>query len=207
MFRNLAWAEHFRMMRSYFGISAVLFIAGIVAGITATGFSDFLEGQLEGIKKLSDIVDQSSNPTLMAIVIIFLNNAIKAGMVIYIGFLFGIYPAIFMVLNGMVIGYLMHQYYVVNGASMMFEILFKGILPHGIIEIPVIIIASAYGLRSGNIAIRWIGCLFNGSKAKAMARETERYMIMTVPVLLGIVILLLLASLIESTITPVLLQK
>ncbi|MBD3922919.1 stage II sporulation protein M [Paenibacillus sp. PR3] len=207
MFRNFGWAAHFRMMRTYFGISAVLFVAGIVAGITATGFSDFLDNQLEGIKKLSDIVNQSSNPTLMAIIIIFLNNAVKAGLVIYFGFLFGVYPAFFMVMNGMVIGYLMHKYYVEHGASTMFEILVKGILPHGIIEIPIIIIAAAYGLRSGNIAFRWLGCLFNPSKAKAMAQETERYVITTLPVLLGIVLLLLVASLIESTITPYLLQK
>ncbi|PWV94370.1 stage II sporulation protein M [Paenibacillus cellulosilyticus] len=207
MFRNLAWAAHFRMMRSYFGISAVLFLAGIVTGITATGFSDFLDQQLKGIKDLSDIINQSSNPTLMGIVVIFFNNAIKAGMIVYLGFLFGIYPVIFIVLNGMVIGYLMHKYYVAEGAATMFEVLVKGILPHGIIEIPLIIIASAYGLRSGNIAIRWIGALFNGTKAKAMAQETERYVITTLPVVLGIVLLLLVASLIESTITPLLLQK
>jgi stage II sporulation protein M len=89
----------------------------------------------------------------------------------------------------------------------MFELLVRGVLPHGIIEIPAIIIASAYGLRFGNIAIRWVGCLFNSSKAKAMAQETERYVITTVPVVIGIVLLLLVASLIESTITPSLLPK
>ncbi|GMK41073.1 hypothetical protein PCCS19_41290 [Paenibacillus sp. CCS19] len=207
MFRNLGWAEHFRTMRTYFGISAVLFLAGIVTGITATGLSDFLEQQIKGIKELSDMINQSSNPTLMAIVVIFFNNAKIAGLIMYLGFLFGIYPAILMVLNGMVIGYLMHQYYIVQGTSSMLEVLFKGILPHGIIEIPVIILASAYGLRSGNIAFRWLGCLVNSSRAKTMAKETKRYVIMTVPVLLGIVVLLLVASLIESTITPHLLNR
>jgi Uncharacterized membrane protein len=207
MFRNLGWAAHFRMMRTYFGISAVLFLAGIVTGVTATGLTDFLEQQIQGIRELSDIINRSSNPTLMAIVVIFINNAKIAGFIIYLGFLFGIYPAVLMVLNGMVIGYLMHQYYAVEGMSRMLEVLFKGILPHGIIEIPVIILASAYGLRSGNIAFRWLGCLVNSSRAKAMGKETKQYLMMTLPVLLGIVLLLLAASLIESTITPYLLQK
>lgn len=205
MFRQLAWKAHFQSMKSYFAISAVLFLAGIVAGCTTPGLNEFMNSQIEAIRRMAESVQTSDNPTLMSIIVIFFNNAIKAGMVVYLGFIFAIYPIFFIIMNGMVLGYLFNLYWAQYGAATTFEIFVKGILPHGIIEIPVLIVASAYGLKSGSIAFRWIGSLFR--KPEGLAKETEQYVLITLPVVAISVVLLLTASVIESTLTVALLGK
>lgn len=186
-------------------ISLVLFAAGIVAGTSTPGLDEYMNSQLEGIRQLANTIQESSNPTLMMIAVIFFNNAIKGALVIYFGFLFGLFPIYFMVLNGMVIGYLVHRFALENGGAAAFDFVAKGLLPHGIIEIPVLIIAAAYGLKSGSFAFRFIGQLF--ARDGKLGQETAQYVKSTVPIVIGVAVLLLAASLVESLITPILLGK
>ncbi|MFD2881019.1 stage II sporulation protein M [Paenibacillus rhizoplanae] len=78
----------------------------------------------------------------------FLNNSIKSVVIIYLGALFGLLPAFFLLINGAVIGYLIHLS-AIQGQDL-FTLIVKGLLPHGIIEIPAIIIACAFGLKFGS---------------------------------------------------------
>ncbi|WP_237179088.1 stage II sporulation protein M [Paenibacillus sp. MMS18-CY102] len=187
-------------MNSYFILSAVLFLAGIVAGTTSPGLNDFMNSQLESIRQVAEKVNTSSNPTLFALVVIFFNNAIKFAAVIYLGFFFGIFPLFFLIVNGMIIGYLCYNVSEQAGSGALFDLIFKGLLPHGIIEIPVLIITAAYGLKSGSFTFRWIGSAFK--RSGGLAKETQKYLLCTVPVLIGIVLLV-----IESTVTVWLLGK
>ncbi|EFM11451.1 protein of unknown function DUF95 transmembrane [Paenibacillus curdlanolyticus YK9] len=205
MLRRIAFAEHLRTMNSYFILSAVLFLAGIVAGATSPGLNDYMNSQIEAIRQVAEKVDSSSNPTFFALVVIFFNNAIKSAMVIYLGFFFGIFPLFFLIINGMIIGYMCYNVGEQAGSGALFELIFKGLLPHGIIEIPVLIITAAYGLKSGSLTFRWVGFLFK--RSEGLAKETERYVLCTIPALIGIVLLLLVAAVIESTVTVWLLGK
>ncbi len=103
---RLIW-DHFKQMNPYIAFGSILFLAGMVIGGTNPAFKVFLNEQLKGLGQLADMIDKSSNPTLTMIVIIFLNNAIKSILVIYLGALFGILPFLFLVVNGMLIGYLL----------------------------------------------------------------------------------------------------
>ncbi|WP_028609618.1 stage II sporulation protein M [Paenibacillus harenae] len=202
MFNRRQITDHFKQMNGYIVFGFILFFAGMVIGGTNPAFENFLISQIEGLSGLKEIVDQSKNPTLTMIIVIFLNNAIKSIFVMYLGALFGILPFLFLVINGMVVGFLLKYTAELNGGGYVIELVFKGLLPHGILEIPAIIVACAYGMRFGVLAAKGIGTvIFNRSKAAGTGREIESFVIRTVPVMLILTITLLIASIIESTIT------
>ncbi|MNZ71445.1 hypothetical protein D3C78_898070 [compost metagenome] len=202
LFKWRAIIDHFKQMNGYIAFGCILFFAGMIVGGTNPAFKAFLDGQLAGLGELTSIIDQSSNPTLTMILVIFLNNAIKSIFVMYLGALFGIMPFIFLVVNGMLIGYLLKHVAELQGAGVVTELIFKGLLPHGILEIPAIIVACAYGMRFGALTFRGLGAvLFSKSRLSAVGKEYEAFVVRTVPVMVILTITLLVASVIESTIT------
>ena len=197
MFSFRAFVDHLKAMRRYFGIALVIFAAGAFIGGTNPAFEQYLTEQIRGIQQIGQTIDASANPMLTMFLFIFFNNAIKSILVMYLGALFGILPAAFLLINGMVIGYL---YAVIDSqgenAAMVF---LTGIAPHGIIEIPAIIVACAYGLKFGTLGLRGIGQLL--LRRTGVGAEYEFLAVRSVPMMVAIVIALLVAAIIESTIT------
>lgn len=179
-------------------LAMILFLLGGVLGWIGTGsLQKLLAQQLEGLSSISGKLMDSDNPEWSFFTFIFLNNSIKSVAVIFLGALFGFIPAFFLLINGAVIGYLIHLS-VIQGADL-FQLIVKGLLPHGIIEIPAIIIACAFGLQFGGKVIRSMFGRVRGSSWAEFMRQT-------VTASVWIVILLLLAAIIESTITLALLS-
>ncbi|MGG4478550.1 stage II sporulation protein M [Paenibacillus illinoisensis] len=179
--------------------SVILFAAGIGAGWVSTGpLQDILMNQIGGLQEVSRQLEQSGNVQWNFFIFIFFNNAIKSVLVIYAGIFFGILPVIFLVINGMVIGFLVHIT-TDNGASF-FDIVVKGLLPHGIIEIPVIIIACAFGLKFGGLASRSLIEL-GSAKRQGLGKQWETFLKRTLTASCWVIILLFIAAIIESTIT------
>lgn len=179
--------------------SVILFVAGIGAGWVSTGpLQDILLNQIGGLQEVSRQLEQSGNVQWNFFIFIFFNNAIKSVLVIYAGIFFGILPVIFLVINGMVIGFLVHIT-TDNGASL-FDIVVKGLLPHGIIEIPVIIIACAFGLKFGGLASRSLIEL-GSAKRQGLGKQWETFLKRTITASCWVIILLFIAAIIESTIT------
>ncbi len=81
--------------------------------------------------------------------LIFLNNSVKAFFMMLLGTLFGIIPVLFILLNGYAIGIVISATIAEIGAIS----ILLGILPHGIFEIPAILIAAGYGV--------WLGEMFS----------------------------------------------
>lgn len=79
--------------------------------------------------------------------LILLNNSITLFFSILLGLIFGIIPLFIIVTNGIVLGALM---YVLESKSSL-DLFFLSILPHGILEIPVLIIGSAMGVNLGKV--------------------------------------------------------
>lgn len=179
-------------------LALILFLLGGVLGWVGTGsLQKLLAQQLEGLSSISGELMDSDNPEWSFFTFIFLNNSIKSVAVIFLGALFGLIPAFFLLINGAVIGYLIHLS-VLQEADL-FQLIVKGLLPHGIIEIPAIIIACAFGLQFGVKVMQSISGRMRGSSWAEFMRQT-----LTASV--WIVILLLLAAIIESTITLALLS-
>ncbi|GGE00712.1 stage II sporulation protein M [Paenibacillus nasutitermitis] len=195
--------RHLGTLRHYLIFSCVIMLAGIVVGATNPGFDSFIQGQMSGLKQMAETIDSSSNPTLWFMVFIFFNNAIKSIIVMYLGAIFGIVPFIFLAVNGMMIGYIVSKTAAGGGDAIV--MLMKGLLPHGIIEIPAIIIACAYGFKFGAMMFKGIGSAV--TKRTGWGKELERFVARTLPAMVFIVGLLLIAAVIESTFTLWLLGK
>ncbi|WP_127497531.1 stage II sporulation protein M [Paenibacillus glycanilyticus] len=201
MFR---WSEikaHFKIMNPYIAFGFILFFAGLVVGGTNSAFSDYLEQQLKALGNVAESLEQTENPTLAFMVFIFLNNAIKSIFIIYIGAIFGIIPIFFLVLNGMVVGFLLQHVAQTQGTGDMLTVVL-GLLPHGIIEIPAIVVACAYGMKFGVLLLKAIGRLvIPGKEPGKSGREIEYFMIRSVPVVVILTVALLVAAVIESTVS------
>ena len=80
--------------------------------------------------------------------IIFLNNSIKTLAVLFLGFFFGIAPFFFIFFNGYVIGLVVFVAAEKIGALNVLAAL----APHGVLELPAVVIAGSYGI--------WLGAKF-----------------------------------------------
>jgi len=178
-------------------LSAVLFAGGIAVGWGSEEFEQLLLSQLQGLGEISQELRTSDNPEWSFFVFIFLNNSIKSVLVMLSGILLGVIPFIFLVVNGMVIGFLL-KIVQASGESL-FDLIVKGLLPHGIIEIPVIVIACGYGLAFGGLVFR--SMLASGEKRRGLGPEWRAFWRKLGTASLWVVVLLLIAAIIESTIT------
>jgi stage II sporulation protein M len=189
---------HFREMKHYFIAATMVFAIGIFVGWQYSAqFADYLQSGLEKLKPINDFVNTKDNPQLWLFMIIFLNNASIAVMVIFLGLIFGLLPLFMLVSNGMILGYAL----TLNQSGSTALLILKGILPHGIFEISAILIACAYGIKLGTLVMKlFLHVLIRPVGVTARA-EIIRIFKLIVPLLSFIVILLLIAAVVESTLS------
>jgi len=102
-----------------------------------------------------------------------------------------------MALNGMMIGFLMGQ--MAADGQQVWLLVLKGILPHGVLELPALFLAAGFGIMLGVSVFRGIfGSLFGKTDPWQLFVRSIRG---SVPVLVVLVVLLLLAAIVESTVT------
>jgi stage II sporulation protein M len=194
---------HFKEMNNYFIAAALVFTAGIVLGYGySERFEAVLQSQIEGLRELARSIQAKDHSMLWLFGFIFLNNALKSILIIFAGIFFGLLPIGFLLINGMVIGYLAE----LQADAGLMGVFLKGILPHGIIEIPAIIVASAYGMKLGSIMGKGLLRLLSSRGRSVFAADLERFIKLTVPLIGLLVASLLVAAIIESTITPLLIR-
>ncbi|MGG1555939.1 stage II sporulation protein M [Paenibacillus ferrarius] len=190
--------RHFTDMKHYFVVVLVVFAISFYLGwANSDRYSFFLEGQLQGLKSVSQSLSAKGNPQLWYFIFIFLNNAVKSILIIFLGLFFGVLPLYMLVANGMILGYVLSLQ--TNESTL--SVVLKGILPHGIIEIPVILIACAYGLKVGMLVWKMGGQLFLPVERRTARRELANVFRLSKTLIVAIVGLLLLAAIIESTLT------
>ncbi|MDD5447514.1 MAG: stage II sporulation protein M [Methanocellales archaeon] len=88
---------------------------------------------------------QGLNP-LIIMAIIFLNNSIKCLIVLLLGIGFGLIPLVFLTYNGLLIGIVVLITERIEGSLYVLA----AIVPHGIIELPMILFSAAIGIRLGH---------------------------------------------------------
>lgn len=197
MFSRQALARSWHEIRPYLIFSVLLFFAGIVAGGTPNSSMDWLRGQLETIGKLAEQARGSDNPQTAFFWLILVNNISTSAMAIYMGILAGIFPLIMLVTNGMVLGYLFGG--LADQGENVWLLVLKGILPHGIFELPALFLACAFGIRLGLTLLKGIfGSVFGKSEPWGAFIRTAAG---SVPALIVVSVLLLLSAVIESTVT------
>jgi stage II sporulation protein M len=150
--------------------------------------------QQEIAKKLLTYFSPLQSSTQLQVFIkTFLNNYISTLLSLLLGLFFGIGPVIFLIINGYTIGNL------ISFASSKVSIYKIGlaIIPHGIFEVPAVLIASSYGLWWGVKNYRKFR--YKDSFRDDFPLPIIRYIHVVIP-------LLVIGAFVEAYITPFILR-
>ena len=177
------------MVRSFF-LAAALFIGAAIVGLWAPpgAAADMMEQLVDVLGPLSTI-----HP-LWILIIILLNNSIKALAVVLLGVLVGLPPFFFVVFNGWAIGMVI----AVTGSETGSAFIVAALAPHGIIELPLIWLSSAVGFLIGRESLRWL--------FRRPSRVKEQVLSGLKTYLNWILPGLILASIIEVLVTPLIIR-
>jgi len=124
---------------------------------------------------------------------IFLNNSLKALIILLLGVLFGLAPLFFVFINGFAIGMVVFVALQKIGLGRVF----LGLAPHGILEIPAILLAAGYGV--------WLGSRFYRT-LKYSEPFKENFLLAMRKFFKLILPLLLAAAIVETYLTSYLLS-
>lgn len=197
--------QDLRTSKHYLIAAALVFATGWAAGATGFGGMDRMaEQSAEGIGLIAEWMMSRDNPQLWMFLFIFLNNAVKAVLFVFMGAFLGLMPIYVLLLNGGMLGYVLQT---ASGPDMPgWELFVKGILPHGIVELPALIVACAYGIRFGFLLVRSLALALLPSRRSRAGAELLHFLTMLVPLTALLVLAMFAAAVIESTITPALLR-
>ncbi|PWB54394.1 MAG: hypothetical protein C3F06_04365 [Candidatus Methanoperedenaceae archaeon] len=182
--------EYLKSSWKYISIISAIFIISLIAGLLLSlenlglpeNYLEMFKGSFGWIKTLSPI---------SIMLVIFLNNAVKSLFAIVLGAGFGIIPIIFVGGNGIILGL------IANEVSKQQGIIFvlAALVPHGIIEIPMILISAGLGLRLGYFMYLSLRGEKKDMRAE-LAGSLRLYMRVIMP-------LLFVSAMIETFVTPV----
>ena len=147
---NSSLSEYLYSLRFYILFVSILFIGSIILGYVGL-FGGAFSRPMSRFQQLSEVVEDFAQlyPLwiifLVAFVLIFLNNVLTCFLNIVLGPLLAIAPLASVVFNGGLIGCLAQK----EGL-----IIFIGIIPHGIFEIPALLLSAAIGLRMGREVLK-----------------------------------------------------
>lgn len=167
--------------------SFTLFVVFTVLGSTVKS-SESID-VLKELETLSGLL--KGLPTPILALAIFVNNFVKALLLIPSGAVFGLPPIAFIALNGLILGVVLSY----SVANLGVWITLAGILPHGILEIPAILIASGLALNVGWEV--WMKVLGKGGRPKVVVKDGLKTCIRVIAPMLAV------AALIEAFVTPV----
>jgi stage II sporulation protein M len=192
---NPTRGQYFRELRPFLITTLLLFALGIVAGNLLAGHSTFAGLKInESLGGFAQMFRDLPKPILA--LMIFANNAVKTLLVIVLGIAFAILPVVFILVNGLAIGVVLH----LASQSMGLAYSILAIVPHGVFELPGVLAGAAIGLMLGNKAIKR---LFRKSELKVgseLSRALKIFATIIVP-------LLLIGAITEAYVTAALLGK
>lgn len=178
---------YFWRNRTYFGIAVIILVSAIVAGYLAAicigVIPDFSDVNFLEYNFLGDFLD------------IFPNNVAVDFLIFFGGFLFSIISMLIYIYNNFIIGFFL-------GSLNWFDFLIS-IMPHGIFEIPSSIFAFVGALLATKWTIRMLKGIFSTKHSLKEMFRKSKYLLNDMVVSLCIdVILLFIAGIIESSLTP-----
>jgi stage II sporulation protein M len=131
-------------------LAASIFFISLILG-TLIG-QNIVEGIMGQLGTILEPLALTGKLTILLFFIIFINNAIKALGIIFLGILLGLPTLLFIALNGFILGGLGSALESANG----WRYVMVSFVPHGVIEIPVILLAAALGFTVGMESLKWL---------------------------------------------------
>ncbi len=175
-------------IRVYIGLAVLLFAFTAALGYVEAGLNSQVAeewmAQLDMLKWITEL------PPVLIMVVIFLKNFLACAMSVLMGLGLGLVPLLVVTSNGFLLGIV--SYETIQKAGVLY--LMAGIVPHGIIELPVVLLSIAVGFRLGYLVAQSI----MGESAD-LTGETRTAVHL---LLFRFMPLLLLAAFIETFITP-----
>ena len=169
-------------------IFAAFFAIGYLAVMTVPDVGNMVVSNFK--EEVSPLKELSPVGLMMGI---FANNAFKCLLVIVLGLAVGIAPLIFILANGLILGIVIGV--TMKSTSLLYVLV--GVVPHGVIELPMVFVSAAIGLKLGVDMLRAL----LGKNVNVVDKLVESLMIY----LVWIFPLLFLAAFVETFVTgPVL---
>lgn len=185
-----------RELRPYFLASVALLAAGAAAGLATAAYApDFSLERREALGEFVRSFLGLSKPRLA--LAIFLNNALKTLLALVAGVLAGVLPLVLLLVNGYILGLVFHN--TVETKGLLAFVL--AIAPHGVLELPAVLLGASIGLMLGARAIRR---MLGKGEAAGLSRELGRGLRFYI---VGIAPMLVAAALIEAFVTAALAGK
>lgn len=171
-------------------IAVILFGSGLVAGlVTPADEAGFAAEDIAALEELAGFL--ATLPPIAVFAIIFIKNASAVLLSFAFSPILCLVPVLALTMNGWLIGFISAA--VVREVSLGY--LLTGILPHGILEIPALIIGEAAALSFGSMVIL---ALFQKKRRSLLLpglRRNLRYLLIALALLLP-------AAIIEAYLTP-----
>jgi len=179
-------------------MTAIAFAAIVVLGFVGALFAKELAGTIvemfSQMVQESGIVGEDGSFTALGI---FGNNLRASFLSMVYGFIPFLYlPALSLGTNALILG-ILGGYYVNNGQSLLFYL--AGILPHGIFELPALILALALGIYLCQIIVTYIRKNTKGLVSAAVRNAARVFVFLVIP-------LLVVAAVMEAYVTPLILH-
>lgn len=202
-------AEQFRLIWSdnkrYFLIGGLLMILGIIFGYLEADLVEKMAQQMIAqIRKIADQIQKSEHSSAVFWMILF-NNLFSSFLMMVLGVLFSFFPIYGLVANGVLLGYLLDK--MGDAGLNPLVVLTVGILPHGIFELPAVVFAASFGIRYGVLTWRTFAFIWSVEGRGKIKQEWVAGLKQFPLALLIVAILLVVAAVVESVITPMLIQN
>lgn len=134
------------MIRIVFVALTLIFLGSCYLGyLLAEAYPSAVEKEIETIREFFRGFSSEKISPFEIFLLIFLNNSIKSFLAMLLGIFFGVIPILFIFLNGLIIGFFAS--FIGSEIGIITFVLL--LLPHGILEIPAVILACSYGFLLG----------------------------------------------------------
>jgi stage II sporulation protein M len=191
--RRSGFTDYVRFIWPYLLFITLVFFGALITGYaSAENFPDMADKLMQGFStRFAPLMSMSPIFVMLGI---FLNNAFVSLLFLVLGLALGILPVLFVAFNGYVVGVI--SYVVSQERGLLF--IFLALLPHGIVELPMVFLSAGIGLRLGHQV--FAALIGRPTEIKKEFKEGLSFYFR------WILPLLLLAAIVETFITPLILS-
>lgn len=190
--RKTDFTGYTRILWPYLVVIIFVFFGSLLTGyVSAASFPSMADALMKNFS--SHFGPLLTMSPLYIMIMIFLNNAFVSLVSLVLGLALGVFPILFIASNGYLVGVI--SYIVSQQRGFLFILL--ALLPHGIIELPMVFLSASIGLRLGyHMFLHLIG---RPAELKSEFKQGLSFYFR------WIMPLLLVAAIIETFITPLIL--
>ena len=191
--RKAEFTGYIQILWPYLIIIVFVFFGSLLTGYaSAASFPDMANTMMKNFSsRFGPLLTMSPLYIMLAI---FLNNAFVSLVSLVLGLALGVFPILFIASNGYLVGVISY----IIGQQRGFLFILLALLPHGVVELPMVFLSASIGLRLGHHVF-----LFLIGRPTEVKREFKKglkfYFIWIVP-------LLFVAAIIETFVTPLILS-